>query len=89
MGIFIAAYQYIIDSYETESASALSSITFMRYMVVGGMVIADMPMYEALGVHWTLTMLGCLGLVLTPLPLLFLEFGAKVRRRSSFAKACQ
>jgi len=82
-------YQYIIDSYETESASALSSITIMRYMVAGGMVIADMPMYEVLGVRWTLTMLGCLGLALTPLPLLFWKFEAKVKSRSSFAKACQ
>jgi hypothetical protein len=88
-GIFIAVYQYIIDSYETESASALSSITFMRYMVAGGMVIADMPMYDTLGVHWTLTMLGCLGVVLAPLPLLFWKVGAKVRSKSSFANAIQ
>lgn len=85
-GIFVAVYQYIIDSYETESASALSSITFMRYIVAGSMVIADMKMYETLGVHWTMTMLGCLGVVLTPLPLLFWKFGDKVRKRSSFAQ---
>lgn len=85
-GIFVAVYQYIIDSYETESASALSSITFMRYIVAGGMVVADMKMYETLGVHWTMTMLGCLGVVLTPLPLLFWRFGNEVRERSTFAQ---
>lgn len=85
-GIFVAVYQYIIDSYETESSSALSSITFMRYIVAGGMVIADMKMYETLGVHWTMTMLGCVGIVLTPLPLLFWRFGHKVRKRSRFAQ---
>jgi len=30
-GIFVSSYQYIMDAYETQSSSALSSITFMRY----------------------------------------------------------
>jgi MFS family permease len=87
MGIFISSYQYVIDSYEMESSSALSSITFLRYMVAGGMVIADMPMYEALGVHWTLTLLGIIAVVLAPLPVVFMKFGSEVRAKSHFARA--
>lgn len=84
--IFVSAYQYVIDSYETDSASALASITFLRYMVAGGMVIADMPMYNKLGVHWTLTLLGIIGALLAPMPALFYNYGDKIRARSRFAK---
>lgn len=83
--IFVASYQYIIDSYETDSASALSSITFLRYIVAGGMVIAAQPMYSGIGVHWTLTIMGVLGTLLVPVPILFWKFGESIRARSSFA----
>lgn len=86
MGIFVSSYQYVIDSYETNSASALSSITFLRYFVAGGMVIASMPMYKGIGVHWTLTLMGCLGAVLVPVPFLLWKYGDKVRARSGFAR---
>lgn len=36
--VFISSYQYIIDSYETYSASALASVTLIRYVAAGGMV---------------------------------------------------
>lgn len=58
MGIFVSSYQYVIDSYETNSANALSIITFLRYFVAGGMVVAARPMYEGIGVHWVMTIMG-------------------------------
>ena len=36
--IFISSYQYIIDGYETYAASALASVTLIRYVTAGGMV---------------------------------------------------
>ncbi|KAG8533960.1 uncharacterized protein KY384_001702 [Bacidia gigantensis] len=36
--VFISCYQYIIDSYEAYSASALASATLIRYVAAGGMV---------------------------------------------------
>ena len=36
--VFISCYQYIIDGYETYAASALASVTLIRYVVAGGMV---------------------------------------------------
>lgn len=41
--IFISTYQYIIDSYEMYAASALSSLTFIRYVAAGGMVEVGIP----------------------------------------------
>lgn len=44
--VFISTYQYIIDSYETFAASALASVTLIRYLAAGGMVVVGIPFYE-------------------------------------------
>lgn len=43
------------------------------------------PMYRNLGVHWTLTLLGCIGLMFTPAPYLFYRYGHTVRKYSKHA----
>lgn len=82
--VFISSLQYIIDSYEAHSASALASATLIRYMAAGGMVEAAIPFYRNLGVHWTLTILGALSALLVPIPYLFYHFGSKIRARSKY-----
>ncbi|KAJ5561847.1 hypothetical protein N7535_003690 [Penicillium sp. DV-2018c] len=84
ISIYISSYEYIIDSYGKHAAIALASITTARYLVAGGMVMAARPMYEGIGVHWTLTILGGLSLLLTPGPLLFRAYGARLRDRSRY-----
>ena len=83
--IFISCYQYLIDSYELYAASALACVTVLRYVASGGIVIAAIPMYEGLGVHWTLTLMGCLSALLVPVPYLFTRYGERVRGWSKFA----
>jgi DHA1 family multidrug resistance protein-like MFS transporter len=85
MSIYISSYEYIIDSYGEHAASALASITMVRYIVAGGMVMASRPMYEGIGVHWTMTILGCLSVLLAPMPLVFKSYGAQLRERSQYA----
>ncbi|KFY04313.1 hypothetical protein V491_09390 [Pseudogymnoascus sp. VKM F-3775] len=86
IAIYVSTYEYIIDSYGDHSAIALASITMVRYLIAGGMVIAARPMYEGIGVHWTLTFLGCIAVILAPAPLIFWRYGAKLREKSSYAK---
>ncbi|OAF55422.2 hypothetical protein VC83_08364 [Pseudogymnoascus destructans] len=86
IAIYVSTYEYIIDSYGNHSAIALASITMVRYLIAGGMVIAARPMYEGIGVHWTLTFLGCIAVILAPAPLIFWRYGAKLREKSSYAK---
>lgn len=83
--IFISCYMYVIDSYEAWSASALASVTLIRYIVAGGMVEVALPMYKNLGVHWTLTLLGCLAALLVPVPYVFYRSGPWIRSRSKYA----
>ncbi|KAI5236283.1 MFS general substrate transporter [Aureobasidium subglaciale] len=83
--IFISSYQYIIDAYEVYAASALASITLIRYVAAGGMTIVGVPFYKNLGVHYTCTILACISAVMVPVPYVFFLYGHKIRARSKYA----
>lgn len=84
--VFVSSYSYIIDSYGTVSGSALGSITMARYIVSSGLIVASRPMYQGIGVHWTLTLLGILGTLLVPVPLVLFRYGPWIRKKSKFAR---
>jgi len=81
----ICSIKYIIDSYEVYSASALVSVSLIRYVVAGGMTIVGIPLYENLGVHWTLTILGAISALMAPLPYVFYKHGKWIRSKSKYA----
>lgn len=85
IALYVACYEYIVDSYRDHSAIALASITMARYLIAGSMTIATRPMYEGIGVHWTMTWLGCIAIILAPAPLLLWKFGPTVRKKSPYA----
>ena len=85
MCIFISSYQYLIDAFEAYAASALVGATFIRYIAAGGMIPASIPLYENLGTHWTVTLLGAVSLLMAPVPYIFYYFGARIRKRSRYA----
>ncbi|KAI0385484.1 MFS general substrate transporter [Hypomontagnella monticulosa] len=87
IAIYVSSYEYIIDSYGDHAAIGLASITIVRYLVAGGMVMAARPMYEGIGTHWTMTLLGCIAVILLPAPLIFWRYGRKLRSRSPYAKS--
>jgi MFS family permease len=86
-GLYVSSYEYIVDSYTEHSAVALASITMARYLIAGTMVVAARPMYEGIGVHWTMTLLGCLALPLAPAPLFLKWYGEKLRAKSPLAES--
>lgn len=85
MGLFLVVYMYIIDSYESFSASALTFVVLVRYVVSGGMTVAGIPFYENMGVHYTLTILACLAAALVPIPYVLYYKGHLLRARSKYA----
>ena len=85
IAIYLSTYQYLIDVYEVYAASALTMITLVRYIVSGVMVTVIIPSDRNIGVHWTLSILGVLGLFFTPAPYLFYKYGAWIRSKSRFA----
>lgn len=42
-------------------------------------------MFQGIGVNWAGTLLGCVALILVPIPVVFYKFGARIRKRSKFA----
>ncbi|KAK4626678.1 putative efflux pump kojT [Fulvia fulva] len=85
VGLFGASALYIIDSYESFAASALASITLIRYVAAGGMTVVGVPFYENLGVHYTMTILACISVPLVPVPYVFYRYGPWIRERSRYA----
>ncbi|KAL4919787.1 major facilitator superfamily transporter [Aspergillus aurantiobrunneus] len=85
MTVFISSYMYVIDSYDTYAASALGFMTVSRYCAAGGMTVVGIPFYSNLGVQYTLTILACISVVMTPLPYVFWKFGHVIRGWSKFA----
>jgi MFS family permease len=85
--VFISCYQYLTDCYGIWSASALSSVNFVRCLSAGGMMLASMPMYDALGVKWSLTLLGATSAVMVPVPFAFYKWGHIIREKSKNALA--
>jgi hypothetical protein len=69
------------------AASALASVTLIRYVTAGGMTVVGIPFYRNMGVHWTLTILGCISALLVPVPYLFFFYGRKIRAKSRYAVA--
>lgn len=76
---------YLIDSYDTYSASALGFLVFTRYVVAGGVTVAGGPIYRALGVQHTLTVLGSVSGLMTPVPYLLYIYGSRIRKNSRYA----
>lgn len=42
-------------------------------------------MFDKLGVQWACTLIGCLALLLAPLPYVFWKMGPRIRAKSKFA----
>lgn len=84
---FMALTNYITDAYDIYSASALASSVFSRNIAAALLItLGTPPMYSRLGVGWACTLLGCVCLVLSPIPFAFVRWGPKLRDRSPFCK---
>ncbi|KID84320.1 MFS transporter, DHA1 family, multidrug resistance protein [Metarhizium guizhouense ARSEF 977] len=73
-GVFIGISMYVIDVYAQFAASAMAFTYLARYLAAAAMTVVGIPLYENLGGHWTLTLLGCISIILTPLPYVFFQF---------------
>lgn len=76
---------YVIDSYSIYAASALGFMTISRYLAAGGMTVVGFPFYGNMGVHWTLTILASISVLMTPVPYVFYRYGVVIRGSSKYA----
>jgi MFS family permease len=75
----------IVDTYQSQAASALAAKTFLRSFWGAVTVLFTTQMYHKMGYQWASTFLAFLALACCAIPFLFYFFGARIRRHSRFA----
>lgn len=80
--IFIALFNYLVDSYKIYSASALGATSISRSTFGVVLPFAAKPMFRTLGVPWAASLLGFLSLSMCLIPPIFIRFGEGLRARS-------
>jgi hypothetical protein len=77
---------YLTDSYTIFSASAFSSLAFMRAMLSGSVPLFTNQMYNGLGANKATSILAVVATVFCVAPVLFLKYGQRLREKSAFAR---
>ncbi|KKK20260.1 putative polyamine transporter, partial [Aspergillus rambellii] len=67
------------------AASAFAANTIMRSLVGACFPLFTRQMFANLGIQWAGTLLGCIGVLMVPIPLLFMNYGPRLRRHSRLA----
>ncbi|KAG0155383.1 hypothetical protein PDIDSM_959 [Penicillium digitatum] len=84
--IFQAAINYLIDTFQKFSASAIAANTFLRSIFAGCFPLFTKAMFHNLGVPWAASLLGFISIALIPIPYLFYKFGKRIRARGTWSR---
>ncbi|RAH42142.1 MFS transporter [Aspergillus brunneoviolaceus CBS 621.78] len=85
--IFQAALNYLIDTFQAVSASAVAANTFMRSLFAGCFPLFANIMFTKMGVPWAASVLGFVAVALIPIPYLFYIYGKRIRARGKWSRA--
>ncbi|SCV72568.1 BQ2448_4105 [Microbotryum intermedium] len=83
--IFLSIFNYLIDVYLMNAASALSFNTVCRSSFGAGFPLFSTAMYRKLGIPGASSLLGGLAIVFIPAPFLLYKYGKKIRSMSKNA----
>lgn len=84
--IILSILNYVVDSYQTYSASALAGVILVRNVVGAGFPLFATQMYNKLGYEWASSLLAFIGILLVPIPFVFFYKGDIIRLRSPWAR---
>ncbi|KAF2140952.1 uncharacterized protein K452DRAFT_229687 [Aplosporella prunicola CBS 121167] len=84
--IILAILNYVVDAYQTYSASALAGVILVRNLVGAGFPLFAKQMYLYLGLEWASSLLAFLSLLMLPIPFVFFYWGEKIRLKSPWAR---
>lgn len=84
--IILSILNYVVDSYQTYSASALAGVILVRNIVGAGFPLFATQMYNKLDNEWASSLLGFIAILLVPIPFIFFYRGEIIRLRSPWAR---
>ena len=87
MSIFLQSLNYLVDAYLMFAASAIAGNTLMRSLAGAGFPLFARQMFNGMGIQWAATLLGCVAVVLAPIPFIFWKYGPAIRAKSAYAPA--
>ncbi|KAH9844730.1 putative transporter [Teratosphaeria destructans] len=85
--VSLPCLNYIIDAYLMYAASAIAAVTVMRSIFGAVFPLFASYMVKAIGIQWSMTLLGCVSMLFIPMPFVFYRYGKKIRKLSKFAPA--
>lgn len=77
---------YVVDSYQTYSASSLAGVFLVRNTVGASFPLFSTQTYEKLSNEWDSSLLAFVALALEPIPSVIFYKGEAIRMRSPWAK---
>lgn len=83
--LFLSMLSYIVEAYLFAAASGLAANTVVRSAAGAGMPLFATQMFEAMNVRFASLLLGCVAVVLAPIPIVLYKYGPALRARSSYA----
>ena len=83
--IFQSCLNYLIDTFQRYSASAVAANTFLRSVFALAFPLFIPAMYGRIGISWGTSVFGFFAVALIPIPYLFYVFGAQIRQRGKYS----
>ncbi|KAF7861912.1 hypothetical protein EAF04_007793 [Stromatinia cepivora] len=77
--VFIAVFNYLIDTYAVFAASALAANSVLRSLFGFAFPLFTQYMFDNLGIHWASLIPAFLALACVPAPFVFCKYGAVIR----------
>jgi hypothetical protein len=77
----MSVQNYLVDAYPRYAASVTAALTVLRSLLGALLPLGGLQMYNALGLGWGNSLLAFVSLALVPIPLLFFNFGERIRGR--------
>lgn len=84
--IFQAALNYLVDTFQRYSASAIATNTFLRSCFAGALPLVVTYMYRNLGVGVAASVTGAISALLIPVPFVFFVYGKRIRALSKWSQ---
>ncbi|KFA74333.1 hypothetical protein S40288_03702 [Stachybotrys chartarum IBT 40288] len=86
MFTLLPLFAYVVDAFGVYSASALTALIVLRCLAGTFLPLTTTPLADALGYGWGFTVLGLGSLLLAPVPVVVMRYGAVWRQRSGYSR---